>query len=114
VSDSRDLWSVPARTNFWTRFAFDVRYSDHKKGGYIRVAVDLNGDGDFADPGELSPGFHTYTLKEEIPGGGADGIKAGQPIPSHLRAGIYHNSSIACPPPTGCPVDIDNVQVLRP
>jgi hypothetical protein len=114
VSDSRDLWSVPARTNFWTRFAFDVRYSDHKKGGYIRVGVDLNGDGDFADPGELSPAFHTYTLKEEIPGGSPDGIKAGQPIPSHLRAGIYHDSSIACPPPLGCPVDIDNVQVLRP
>src|SRR3954453_1004568 len=30
VSDSRVLWSAPAQTNFWTRFAFDGRYSDRK------------------------------------------------------------------------------------
>jgi Polysaccharide lyase len=119
AEDSRELWSAPAQTNFWTRFAFDIRYSDRKKRGYIRVGVDLNGDGDFADPGELSRGFHTYTLKIETPGGSAadgspDGIQTGRPIPSHLRAGLYHDSSVPCPPPTGCQVDIDNVQVLRP
>jgi hypothetical protein len=114
ISDSRVLWSVPARSSFWTRFAFDVRYSDRKKHGYIRVGVDLNGDGDFADAGELSKGFHTYTLKIETRGGGADGIRPGQAIPSHLRAGIYHDSAIPCLAPTGCQVDIDNVQVVRP
>jgi|SRR5829696_528448 len=114
VSDSRVLWSVPAQANLWTRFAFDVRYSDRKKSGYIRVAVDLNGDGDFADPGELSKGFRTYTLKVETRGGGGDGIKAGRAIPSHLRAGIYHDTAIPCLGVTGCQVDIDNIQVLRP
>jgi len=111
--DSHVLWSAPARANFWTRFAFDVRYSDNKK-GYIRVGVDLNGDGDFADPGELSRGFHTHTLKREMPGGEPDGLKPGQAIPSHLRAGVYHDPMIQCPAPTGCPIDIDNVQVVRP
>jgi hypothetical protein len=114
ISDSRELWSVPAQANFWTRFIFDVRYSDRKKRGYIKVGADLNGDGDVSDPGELSRGFHTYTLKIETPGGSADGIKAGRPIPSHLRAGIYHDTSIPCHGPVGCQVDIDNVQVLRP
>jgi hypothetical protein len=113
-TDLRELWSAPAQLNFWTRFIFDVRYSDRKKRGYIRVGADLNGDGDVADPGELSPGFRTYTLKIETPGGEADGIKAGRPIPSHLRAGIYHDSDVPCLAPTGCQVDIDNVQVLRP
>jgi hypothetical protein len=114
AEDSRQLWSWPARTNFWTRFAFDVRYSDRKKHGYIRVGADLNGDGDFADRGELSKGFHTYTLKVETPGGGDDGIEAGSAIPSHLSTGIYHDSAIPCRPPSGCQVDIDNVQIVRP
>ncbi len=113
-TDLRELWSAPAQLNFWTRFIFDIRYSDRRNGGYIRMGVDLNGDGDFSDPGELSPAFHTYTLKIETPGGSRDGIKAGRAIPSHLRAGIYHNSSIPCPSPTGCSTDIDNVQVLNP
>ena len=113
TSRSHRLWSAPARANFWTRFIFDVRYRDNKK-GYIRVGVDLNGDGDFADPGELSHGFHTHTLKKEMPGGEPDGLKPGQAIPSHLRAGIYHDPLIPCLAPTGCPVDIDNVQVIRP
>jgi hypothetical protein len=111
--DSRELWSAPAATSVWTRFFFNIRYSKHPKKGFIQMGVDLNGDGDFADRGELSPGFHTYTLKEEMPPGG-DGIRPGQAIPSHLRAGIYHNPSIHCPRPIGCSVDIDNVQVLRP
>jgi Polysaccharide lyase len=114
AEDSRELWSAPAQANFWTRFAFDVRYSDRKKRGYIRVGADLNGDGDFADRGELSQGFHTYTLKMETPGGAADGIGAGKAIPSHLRAGIYHDEAIPCRLPLGCQVDIDNVQVVRP
>ena len=114
ASDMRQLWSAPARLNFWTRFLFDVRYSARKKRGYIRLGADLNGDGDYADPGELSPGFRTYTLKVETPGGAPDGIKPGHAIPSHLRAGLYHDTAIPCPAPAGCSVDIDNVQVLRP
>ena len=113
ASDSREIWSAPAKLNFWTRFMFNVRYSPQKKRGYIRVGVDLNGDGDFSDPGERSRTFHTYTLKIQTPGPVSD-IAVGHAIPSHLRAGLYHNSSIPCPAPSGCSVDIDNVQVLRP
>jgi hypothetical protein len=28
--------------------------------------------------------------------------------------GIYHNPAIACPPPGGCSVNIDNVEVVGP
>ena len=81
--------------------------------GSIKVYVDLNGDGDFDDAGEQSPTFHTYTLKKEIPGPD-QGLQPGQSIPSHLRMGIYHDSSIACPAPSGCSVNIDNVEVVKP
>jgi hypothetical protein len=114
AGDSRELWAAPAAIGNWTRFSFNVRYSTNPKKGFIRLGIDLNGDGDFADPGELSPGFHTYTLKVETPGGTTDGIKPGRPIPSHLGMGLYHNPSIPCPPLTGCQVDLDNMQVLRP
>ncbi len=113
AEDSRELWSAPARIGAWTRFFFNVRYSSNPRKGFIRMGVDLNGDGDFTDQGELSPGFHTYTLKEEIPPG-CCGLRPGQTIPSHLRAGLYHNPSIPCAPPAGCSVDIDNVQVVAP
>jgi hypothetical protein len=111
-SDSRNLWSVRARVGTWTRFSLNVRYSKSLRGS-IRIAADLDGDGDFDDRGERSRRIHTYTLKRETPGGTADHLRAGRSIPSHLRAGIYHDSAISCPPPGGCAVDIDNIQVLR-
>jgi hypothetical protein len=114
AGDSRELWSAPATIGLWTRFTFDVRYSASKRKGYIRLGVDLNGDSDVSDPGELSPGFHTYTLKVETPGGDHDRIRAGRTLSSHLSVGLYHDSSIACPLPVGCSVDVDNMQVLRP
>jgi hypothetical protein len=113
AGDSRQLWSAPAAAGVWTRFSFNVRYSTSKKKGFIRLGIDLNGDGDFADPGERSPGFHTYTLKDETAPGGY-GLRPGQAITSHLRAGLYHDPSIPCPPTGTCSVDIDDVQVLRP
>ena len=112
-SDSRKLWSVPARIGTWTRFSFNVRYSTRSSRGSIRIAVDRNGDGDFADRRERSSRIHTYTLKVETRGGPNDHLPAGRPIPSHLRAGIYHDPAVSCPPPQGCAVDIDNIQVLR-
>ena len=112
-SDSRQLWSAPARTGVWTRFAYDVTYSQDPNVGRIKVYVDLNGDGDFADAGEQSQTFHTYTLKEEIPGPD-QGLQPGESIPSHLRMGIYHDPAIACPAPSGCSVNIDNVEVAKP
>jgi hypothetical protein len=113
ASDSRELWSTPAQTGSWTRFAYDVTYSSDPSIGSIKVNVDLNGDGDFGDAGEQSPTFHTYTLKKEI--AGPDTLLAvGQSIPSHLRMGLYHDSSVSCPGPSGCSVNIDNVEVARP
>ena len=110
-SASRELWSAPAEIGTWTRFAFDAVFSKKKGKGQIRAYVDLNGDVDAADPGERSPRFETYTLKKETSGGGDDGIAPGKPIPSHLRAGIYHDPEIDCGANT-CAVDVDNVQVV--
>lgn len=108
------LWSRPAKSGAWTRFAFDIRYSRTRKGGRVKVYVDLTGDLDFADPGEQSRRMRTSTLKAEISGTPSDGLRQGQSIPSHLRAGIYHNDVIDCAFPQGCSTDIDNVQVLAP
>jgi Polysaccharide lyase len=112
-SSTRQLWSTPAQAGAWTRFVFDVRYSQDPSVGFVKVYADLNGDGDALDSGEQSPGIRTYTLKRETTGGSStDGIAPGESIPSHLRAGIYHASSIPCPAPLGCSIEIDNVQVF--
>jgi hypothetical protein len=113
--NSHPLWSAPATQGRWTRFAFDVTYSQNPAIGSIKVYADLNGDGDALDVSERSSGIHTYTLKREIRGGrDTDGIDPGESIPSHLRAGIYHKPTIGCPTPTGCASQIDNVVVVAP
>jgi hypothetical protein len=111
-----ELWSAPARKGAWTRFAWDVYYSQDPDQGWLQVSIDLNGDGDFDDPGERSPVFHAKTLKTEIegPNGSSDGFSPGDPLPSHLRMGIYHDPAIPCPAPKGCSTDVDNVQVFAP
>jgi hypothetical protein len=112
-SGSRELWSAPAAIAAWTRFSLYARYSTRSQKGILRLGADLSGDGDFADAGERSRRIRTYTLKVETPGGDSDGLSAGRSIPSHLRTGIYHDAAIGCPPPAGCSLDIDNIQVLR-
>jgi hypothetical protein len=114
VDSWHDLFNFPAQPNVWTRFAWDVFYSQDPNQGWIQVSADLNGDGDFGDAGERSPLVHTATLRTEPDGphGTSDGLAPGDPIPSHLRAGIYHNPSIPCVAPAGCSVDVDNVQVV--
>jgi hypothetical protein len=116
ANDWNTIQTFPAKANTWTRFAWDVYYSQDPSKGWLQVSADLNGDGDFNDPGERGPVIHTATLQTEISGpfNGEDGIPAGDPIPSHLRMGIYHDPSIPCPAPAGCSIDIDNVQVLAP
>jgi Polysaccharide lyase len=110
------LWTFPARSDVWTRFAFDVNYSQDPNKGWLQVSADLNGDGNFNDAGERSPVIHAATLKTETvgPNGSSDGLSPGDPIPSHLRTGVYHDPSIPCPAPTGCSIEVDNVQVLSP
>jgi hypothetical protein len=111
-----EIWEAPAQANVWTRFALDVVYSTDPNIGSVRVYADLNGDGDFADPSEESATIRTATLKTEIdgPNGSSDGYSPGDSLPSHLRAGIYHNPTIDCPAPSGCAVELDNVQVIGP
>lgn len=112
-SNTQELWSAPAVRGAWTRFAFDIVYSQDPTKGSIVVQADLNGDGDAGDPGERSGRIGTYTLKREIPGGDPkDGIAPGESMPSHLRVGMYHNPALGCLPGVGCSVEVDNVQVV--
>jgi hypothetical protein len=116
VDSWKTLWEFPARKNVWTRFAWDVYYSQNPSEGWLQVSADLNGDGDFNDPGERSPLIRVATLRTEPegPNGSSDGLAAGEPIPSHLRVGIYHDPEISCAAPVECSVEVDNVQVMGP
>jgi hypothetical protein len=116
ANDWHTVWEFPASANQWTRFAWDVYYSKEPEKGWLQVSADLNGDGDFNDPGERSPLIRAATLQTEAAGSfnATDGIAAGEAIPSHLRMGIYHDPSIPCPAPSGCSIGVDNVQVLGP
>ena len=110
INSWNEVWSTPVRADVWTRIAFDVTYSSDPGKGSIRMLTDTNGDGDALDPGEQSPEFRVATLKTEIAGGwDGDGVAPGEPIPSHLRTGIYHDEQIPCDPE--CSLDLDNVQV---
>jgi hypothetical protein len=109
----QEVWSAPARTDTWVRFAFDVTYSQDPHVGSVRVYVDKNGDGDALDPGEHSHVMHLQTLAREQSGTDADGLTAGVSIPSHLRVGIYHDPKYRCVR-NWCSIAIDNVGVYTP
>jgi len=113
VDEQSELWSAPATTNRWTRLSFDVTYSGSPTGGAIRVAADLNGDGDAHDEDERSRRIEVATLKTEGAGTDSDGIVEGAAIPSHLRTGVYHDPGYRC---SGyrCSIGIDNVGVYEP
>jgi hypothetical protein len=114
----RVIWSAPAKEKIWTRFVFDVVYSADPERGSLQVNVDTDGDGDFEGPEEISPVFGEVeplaTLRAEIPESGgeedADGFAPGDPVPSHLRVGIYHDPLIDCPA-RGCAIGVDNVAI---
>lgn len=128
---SRFVWSAPAQTGRWVRFAFDLTASQDPAIGSFGVYVDLNGDGDTTDPGEQSlPGDPAGDGRAPNPLNGAtlrtesepfridDGPAAGEPIPLHLRLGPYMDPELPCPEPgerpgPGCFVDIDSVEVVR-
>ena len=119
ISSWRDFWSAPAQPGIWTRFRFDVTYSQDQNRGVIQIAADLNGDGDYDDDPDSGPGEETApaislpTLLRESNGPYKTGIGAGASVPSHLRAGIYQNPNYACPRSgDGCSIDVDNVQVV--
>ncbi len=111
-SEWNAVWTAPAAAARWTRFAFDVVYSQNPAVGSIKAYVDLNGDGDASDTSEQSPVIHKRTLLTEI-AGGPSAIAPGGSVPSHLRAGLYQDDVYMCPPPAGCWMDLDNVQVVK-
>ena len=92
---THELWSTPANRGVWTYIALDVTYSPDPSVGRVRMMAN----------GELSPTFRTYTQKYEIPPG-SDGLAPGDPVPSHLRMGIYHDAALP-----GTHVDFSNVTV---
>jgi hypothetical protein len=106
------VWEAPATSNRWTRVMIDAVYSQSAEQGRLQMSIDLNGDGAFDGAGEQSPSFHMNTLKYETAGSNSDGLSQGESIPSHLRVGMYHHPGIPCP--SGCSVDVDNVQVVAP
>jgi hypothetical protein len=111
-SNWEEQWETTATQNTWTRFAFDITYSPNPAVGNFKVYVDLNNDSDFSDAGEQSPRVFKDTLRVEEGAGTPEGSAPGGSIPSTLRAGIYQNENYSCP--SGCSVDIDNVQVVKP
>ena len=138
INSTVEKWATPAQLNVWTRFAFDITYSQDNAIGKIKVYADLNNDGDALDTGEQSPLISNFTLmREAAEAAPADDLPEGASVPSHLRVGMYHahdtfppgNNPIPCspPPPTtpttpppvdpgtnGCSLDVDNVQVYAP
>lgn len=94
--DTRVLWETPAKVGVWTHIVVDATYSSDPSKGLIQMTI---GDA-------RSPVFHTYTLKHEISPPGP-GLRSGEPIPSHLRLGIYHDTALP-----GTSVDIARVQIF--
>ncbi len=94
--DTRVLWHTPATVGIWTRIVVDATYTTDPSQGRIAISIG----------GVSSPEFHTYTLKYEVSPPG-EGLQAGDPIPSHLRLGIYHDPAMP-----GTSVDIADVQIF--
>lgn len=114
LADGRSqIWSAPARRGTWVRFAFDILYSVDPERGSIRIYADLDGDGDVSQASERSPRIATQTLKREVAGSRNDGLDPGDPIPSHLRVGLYHDAEIGCRGGR-CRLDVDNVGIYQP
>ncbi len=93
---TRVLWSAPATVGVWTRVVVDAIYSTDPEEGRFKITIGA----------ASSPVLHTYTLKRELSPAG-EGLQPGDPIPSHLRLGIYHD-----PIMPGTSVDIAQVRVF--
>jgi len=94
--DTRVLWTTPATVGIWTHIVVDATYSSDPSKGLFQIRIG----------GASSPVLHTYTLKNEISPPGP-GLHSGDPIPSHLRLGIYHDPVLP-----GTSVDIARVQIF--
>jgi hypothetical protein len=96
ADDTRILWRTPARVGVWTHITVDATYSTDPSAGRFAITIG----------GASSPVFRTYDMKYEISPPGPE-LHAGDPIPDHLRLGIYHD-----PPLPGTSVDIAHVQIF--
>ena len=93
MTNGNILWAGPTATlGTWTQLSLDVTYQ--KTGGSVQFTVG----------GVSSPVFSVPTLAYATTAG--SGYAVGDPIPSHLRIGIYHNAIIP-----GTSVDIADVNV---
>ena len=89
------LHSWPAEQRVWTMVVWDVVYSKSPAIGSVQMTLD----------GVPSTRTTTRTLAYATASG--SGLAAGDPIPSHLRIGPYHNSSLP-----GTHIDVGPVQVV--
>ena len=96
AEDTRVLWRTPARLGVWTHITVDAIYSTDPSAGHIAITIG----------GVSSPVIRTYNLKYEVNPAGPT-LHSGDPIPSHLRLGIYHEPSMP-----GTSVDIAQVQIF--
>jgi polysaccharide lyase-like protein len=94
--DTRILWRTPAKVGVWTHIVVDATYSTDPAAGRFAITIG----------GASSPVLRTYNLKYEVSPPGPE-LHPGDPIPSHLRLGIYHD-----PPMPGTSVDIAQVQIF--
>jgi Polysaccharide lyase len=96
AEDTRVLWRTPARVGVWTHITVDATYSTDPAAGRLAITIG----------GASSPVLHTYNLKYEVTPPGPE-LRAGDPIPDHLRLGIYHDPTMP-----GTSVDIAQVQIF--
>jgi hypothetical protein len=96
AEDTRILWRTPARVGVWTHITVDATYSTDPSAGRFAITIG----------GASSPVLRTYNLKYEVNPAGPQ-LRAGDPIPDHLRLGIYHD-----PVMPGTSVDIAQVQIF--
>ena len=107
-----DLWSAPAVTGRGSVSPSRSPTRRIRRWLPVRITADLNGDGDALDLNERSARFSVPTLKVEGPGGTEDGLAPGDPIPSHLRVGIYHDPGYPCVR-YACSVGVDERRHVR-
>jgi hypothetical protein len=96
ASDTRVLWRTPATVGVWTHIVVDATYSTDPTAGRFAMSIGR----------ASSPVLRTFNLKYEVSPPGPQ-LSAGDPIPSHLRLGIYHDTSMP-----GTSVDIAQVQIF--
>jgi hypothetical protein len=87
----------------WCRMAIDVIYSRDPAVGRMILYADIDGDG-VAE--HVSGPVFFQTISHCTTAG--NGLSVGDPIPGHLRLGVYHDPAVY----GDTTIHIDNVQVV--